>query len=379
MYNPDEITNIALLSSYLRTSSDSLNRFIGGTRLILDLNSMNSQILNPNPQTQKSDILFERFYIPKRNAKLGYRIVYKIWNQFAVDILKVLKFNLNSLYIPENCVHGFVLNRNTRTNALNHLGKKYLLKLDIENFFESIKFSSVLHAFKALKFKEDIATNLSSICTLESKLVAGFPTSPIVANIFCSEMDKELSHLCKICKATYTRYADDISISSDYSYPDTNKIIDILKSHGFVLNPLKSQRFKYGQNQYVTGLSISDKKYPRIPKPIKRRLRQQLHYLSLYGYHSHICYTNGWDEKTHISITYPIASKLRNNIKGWIDYMNPIEPKLAKQFYEIFNQIEDRENEERKKRIKEIIQKTGGLITIGELDAAEEQPILKKE
>jgi len=374
MYNPTEIVNFELLSSYLRTSSVSLDKFVNGSILIIDIRSKEGLI--SIKKNEKPDFIIERFYIPKKNKKLGYRIVYKLKNQFTIDILKVLKFNLDDLYIPADCVHGFVKNRNTLTNAKCHINKKYLLKLDIKNFFESINIESIKKAFMSLGFTEEIANNLSKICTLQGKLVQGYPTSPILANIVCSNLDKELSYYCNQVKATYTRYADDISITSDLEYPQIEIIVDILKKYGFKLNKLKSQKFKFGQNQYVTGLSIADEKYPRIPKSVKKRLRQQLHYLKLYGYHSHICYINNWDEKTDISVTSELSSKLRNYIKGWIDYINPIEPKVAKQLYDEFNIIDNIEKEKSMKNHEKLKQESGGIIT---LRIEDKYPILKNK
>src|SRR5690606_29330555 len=134
--------------------------------------------------------------------------------QSYVDILKVFKFNLDNIYHPLDCVHGFVKNRNTYSNAKCHLGKKYLLKLDIKDFFESISIDSVRNIFIFLGFQESIANYLSKITTLDDKLVQGYSTSPILANIACVKMDNELIDICKKYNATYTRYADDISISS---------------------------------------------------------------------------------------------------------------------------------------------------------------------
>ncbi|PCH91315.1 MAG: hypothetical protein COB85_09280, partial [Bacteroidetes bacterium] len=195
MYKPSDIANSELLSSYLRTSTDQLDRFVNGNQNIIDWQNKEN-IKAPSADRDKITV-FERFYIPKRNKSLGYRIVYKPWDQFTFDILKVLKFNLTELYKPEDCVHGFVSNRSTRSNAIVHLGQKHLLKLDIKNFFESLKIDSVKDAFVSLGFKEDIAIQLSRICTLEEKLVQGFPTSPVLANIISVEMDKRIHKLCK--------------------------------------------------------------------------------------------------------------------------------------------------------------------------------------
>ncbi|WP_300570424.1 reverse transcriptase family protein [Flavobacterium sp.] len=340
MYNPSEIENFEMLSSYLRTTPEQLDKFVNGEQYIIDWKDTSSLAKIPNYKDNSYRTDFQRFYIPKKNKRLGHRIVYKCYQQFTKDILKILKFNLTNIYIPHNCVHGFVPGKNTRSNALVHLGKKNLLSLDIKNFFESINKESVNSALISLGFNESIASDLSSICTLEDKLVQGFPTSPILANIVCSEMDQKIQELCQNYDATYTRYADDLSISSNDIMPQIDEIDSILKSFQFELNTSKTKRFKRGQNQYVTGLSISDSLYPRIPKPIKRRLRQQLYYIKKYGYHSHICRLNNLDETTNSSHTNEFIKVTRNNLKGWIDYISSIEPQLAKRMYASFNEIE---------------------------------------
>jgi RNA-directed DNA polymerase len=351
MYNPEEIVNIELLSSYLRTSSDSLNKFINGYRVIIDWRD--ESFMRDFKIKGRVDVLFEKFYIPKKNKRLGFRIVYKLKDQYTSNILKTLKFNLNELYSPAECVHGFVIDRNTRTNALHHLNKRYLLKLDIKNFFESIKIESIENAFISLGFTKNISCDLSKICSLDNKLVQGFPTSPILANIVCSEMDKEIKSFCNETDAIYTRYADDISITSNTAYPPIKEIENIINSYGFELNSYKSQKFKCGQNQYVTGLSIADKQYPRIPKSIKRKVRQQLYYIKKFGYHSYVCYINNWADETDETFTNKLISKLRNRLKGWADYINAIEPDLAKKLYELFNLIEEAEYEKRLKAFED--------------------------
>ena len=341
MYKPSEIENFEMLSSYLRTTPGQLDKFVNGKKYIVDWNDISSLANIPRYKDKDIRTDFQRFYIPKKNKKLGHRIVYKCYQQFTKDILKTLKFNLSSIYIPHDSVHGFVRGKNTRSNALVHLGNKHLLSLDIRNFFESINKESVNLAFRSLGFSESIASNLSSICTLEDKLVQGFPTSPILANIVCFNMDQKIQKLCQNYDATYTRYADDLSISSNNIMPQTDEIDLILKSFQFELNANKTKRFIRGQNQYVTGLSISDSSYPRIPKPIKKRLRQQLYYIKKYGYHSHICKLNDLDEATDSSLSNEFLHKTINNIKGWIDYIHSIEPELAKKFYASFNEIEN--------------------------------------
>lgn len=348
MYKPEEITNSNLLSSYLRTSLESLNKYLNSETKLIDWRSGEIETTGKS----KTCILIQRFYIPKNNVKLGYRVVYKLRSQFAIDILKVIKFNLYDIYSPKEYVHGFIPRRDTLTNAQCHLNKKHLLKIDIKNFFNSITKKKVEEAYKKLHFIPEIAGILSNITTLNGTLPPGFSTSPILANIVFEEVDDELNKICKKKNAIYTRYADDISISSDDSFCVEEELEEALLRHGYSINKTKSRKFKRGQNQFVTGLSIANKDYPRIPKAIKRKLRQELYYINLYGYHSHVCHTNGLDKKTSESTTIERVDKLRNRIKGWIDYINHIEPTVARKFYSIFNLIEQQRIEKLKKLIE---------------------------
>lgn len=360
MYAPSEIENFDMLSSYLRTTAENLSKFAHGDRYILDFKNPSSLSKIPKYTENQNRTDYLRFYIPKKNKKLGYRIIYKCYQQITKDILKVLKFNLNLIYSPNEYVHGFVKGRNIRSNALAHLGNKYLLKLDIKNFFESIDLNSVKLAFISLGYCDSIATDLARICTLDNKLVQGFPTSPIVANIVCEQLDIEINKICENYGATYTRYADDISISSNENLPSIEEISSILELFQFELNTDKTKKFQRGQNQYVTGLSICDTLYPRIPKAVKKRIRQQLYYIKKFGYHSHVCKINNLSVETDKSQTMPYIHELENNLIGWINYIHSIEPDIAKTFYELFNEIQST----RYADLKKIIEENNGVFQL---------------
>ncbi len=340
MYKIEEITDLIILSSYLRTSPENIYRIIYANKLIFDSKKSNVEVIYGSEYPKGYNISFQRFYIPKKNKRLGYRVVYKCQQQIVRDVLKTLELNLNALYTPNNYVHGYIIGRNTKSNAYEHLGKGYLLNLDIKNFFESIDISTIISTLADLGFNEEVSTIIASICTIKGKLVQGFPTSPVIANLVCSKMDQQLKELCGNCIAIYTRYADDISISSDENLPLIKDIEYIVKKHGFSLNHKKTKIFKKGQNQYVTGLSISDSLHPRIPKPMKKRLRQELHYIGKFGYESHICRIYDLDEERDSEKINEYLNKIRNRIKGWIDYINAVEPILAKTLYIKFNEIE---------------------------------------
>ena len=145
---------------------------------------------------------------------------------------------------------------------------------------------------------------------MEGHLIQGYSTSPVLANIVSIELDlaimKYIPHT-----VTYTRYADDMYFSTDDLLPNIKELESIINNHGFKINPLKTQIMKQGQKQFVTGLSVSDKNYPRIPKKIKRNLRLEAYFINKYGYEGY---------KGYIS---------PKRITGWIKFINSIEPIFA--------------------------------------------------
>lgn len=129
----------------------------------------------------------------------------------------------------------------------------------------------MFRAFESLGFSHEYATKLSKIVTYRDVLVAGFPTSPIIANIICQELDLRLIKLSKNNEINYSRYADDLSFSGE-QIDIIEHITDLIHKWGFNLNNDKTKVYKRGQSQYVTGLSVADNKYPRVPKKKSRRL-----------------------------------------------------------------------------------------------------------
>lgn len=358
MYLPQEISSLKMLAGYLRTDTDSLNKLISGTKLIggttLDLNAEPKNVRNP-------DLSIVKYSIPKKNPRMGYRHVFEIENQFAIDVLKVLKFNLDDLYVPHPCVHGFVKGRNIATNASFHLAKKNLLNLDIRNFFETIEKSWVAEAFIKLGFNSDISAALAEMTTLSGFLVQGFHTSPVIANLVTYEMDEEIAAHCGTHNSVYSRYADDISISSDQELPTFKSIQEIVSNYQFTINTSKSKFFRRGQNQFVTGLSIFDSKYPRIPKRIKRLIRQELYYVQKYGLRSHL------SRRKNSTLAGDGNAHPMSILKGWIDYIHSIEPIEAKKLYAEYNLATKLENE----RFDKEAEQNGGIFMLGFPDGFE--------
>ncbi|MGD0021207.1 MAG: reverse transcriptase family protein [Smithellaceae bacterium] len=308
------------------------------------------QLLKCDPQS----ILYHKMLIPKKSTKYqGFRTVYKVINPTLSLIQKNLETSINNSTKFPPCVQGFVRKRSTVTNANKHLGKKFALSCDIRNYFESINIEAVIRAFQYLGCSLEIAEMLAKLCTLDGFLVQGVSTSPVLANIVSRDMDKELLSLSKHYNCSYTRYADDITISGDDVVPSRDEIDEILKKNGFHLNHDKFKIQKRGQKQYVTGLTVFDEKYPRVPKRIKKWLRLNLFYINKYGFESHACKILNIErqdlesDETKREEVNDYCDELNRKLKGWIDYINSVESKLAKKLYEQYNLIIEKERSNR--------------------------------
>lgn len=186
---------------------------------------------------------------------------------------------LVSHYKPRNPVHGFLKGRSIVTNAKQHKRKRYVFNVDLEDFYGSINFGRLRGLFRAKPFNMgEKAAASAQICTFENSLPQGAATSPVISNFITSELDRKLSSLARRYKLTYTRYADDITFSSnnrnfpegiaffDGNNPITNEcyvgavLEETIQACGFSINHSKT-RSKYAALDKTLGVNCK-----RVPK-----------------------------------------------------------------------------------------------------------------
>lgn len=207
---------------------------------------------------------------------------------------KQINYCLQYIYntiIPE-CVHGFVLyqqdtkiSRGIVTNAASHTNKKYVLNIDLKDFFHSISASRVKMIFKQAPFyfSDDIAIVLALVCTYKKSLPMGAPTSPVLSNFACLKLDEELMEYCKSNRLNYTRYADDLTFSCD-EIIDAEKMHNIkamIMMHGFLLNEKKSRLQSRYIRQTVTGIKVNEK--VNVNRDYIKKTKAMLHHWNRYG------------------------------------------------------------------------------------------------
>jgi RNA-directed DNA polymerase len=212
------------------------------------------------------------------------------------DFQRALLPMLDGAYSPRPHVHGFTRGRSPQTNATMHRGQRWILRIDLKDFFPTVHFGRVRGVFRAhpFDFPEEAATALAQICCHRGVLPQGAPTSPVVSNLVCRSLDSELSRLAKSAHCHYTRYADDICFSSGQRvfpgalasivnqrpvlHPDLRRVIE---SNNFAINEDKTQLMRWSQRQRVTGIIVNQRL--NVPREYRRHIRAVLHIWDKYG------------------------------------------------------------------------------------------------
>lgn len=182
---------------------------------------------------------------------------------------KLYRFLRNRIDFPE-CVHGSVKTRSYITNARRHIVGRYFFLVDIRKFFPSIHTRQVFEALRMVAI-EPVATVLARLLTLDGHLATGSPASPLIANIVLRDVDRDIMKLCSENGLIYSRYVDDMTVSSrrDFSYTDLPEaILTRVHKAGFMHKANKTT-FKMG-SAIVTGVLV---KRCRLRVPENARLK----------------------------------------------------------------------------------------------------------
>lgn len=239
---------------------------------------------------------YQVFEIPKKSG--GVREIYAPKKGLKY-ILKTLNVIFQALHKPQSVAHGFLPNRSVVTNAKLHVDKNYVYNIDLENFFPNIHQARVWKRLQYPPFnlggeKIKIANLLANLVCFQYEkgsneknfLPQGAPTSPILSNIICHRLDKKLFKLAKTYNVKYTRYADDMTFSSDHNVYQENsdflqKLFAIIQSENFKINLKKTRLQKRGYKQEVTGLIVNEK--INVSRSYIKNLRVLIHMVEKYG------------------------------------------------------------------------------------------------
>ncbi len=240
------------------------------------------------------------FSIPKRSG--GRRLIMAPKRRLKAIQRQLLSLLVEKLPLSEHA-HAFRPGRSIRTGAEPHVGKRFVLKLDLENFFPSVTFARVRGLLIAYGYGYPVATTLAVLMTeaerqpveVEGKVfhvpvglrhcVQGAPTSPGLCNAILLRLDRRLAGLAKKRGLDFTRYADDLSFSGDVSREEMQRFhaaaTRIIEEEGFAVNAGKTRLLGRGSRQTVTGVVVNETL--GLSRKERRRLRAALHHLRSEG------------------------------------------------------------------------------------------------
>jgi len=192
-------------------------------------------------------------------------------NSYLKSCQREIMIHLNSFPLSDSA-HGFVEKRSIVSNAINHIQKKYVLNIDLKDFFPSIQRDRVEDLFKEL----EIPLQYVDLVVFNDVLPQGSPCSPVISNLMCRGMDKDMEEYAKTLNLSYSRYADDMTFSGDNVSRDViDNIYSIIRTHNLVVNKEKTVVLGRHKRQIVTGLVVNEK--VSIPKNTRRRIRAMKH------------------------------------------------------------------------------------------------------
>lgn len=235
---------------------------------------------------------YKDHYIEKRNGR-GKRLISQPTKELKFLQRLLLAQELNGLPIHEAAVayrEGYSIKR----HAAPHASARYLLKLDFKDFFPSITADALIHCLMGDKqySETDLWIIANIICRYDErsgrlKLSIGAPSSPFVSNYVMREFDDKLATFCNLKSVTYTRYADDLALSTSLPHvldEVKEKISQLLKELPFLelaLNNEKTVNVSTKNRRTLVGLTLSNDGHVSVGRNNKRLLRAQLHQASL--------------------------------------------------------------------------------------------------
>ncbi|PZM77483.1 MAG: RNA-directed DNA polymerase [Candidatus Melainabacteria bacterium] len=180
------------------------------------------------------------------------------------------------------CSTGFRKGDSILKNAKIHVGSDFVLNIDIKDFFGTVSSREVFRQFRLAGFNKDVADSLAKLTTFHGVLPQGAPTSPLIANLAATKLDRRIFGFCSVRGWKYSRYADDITISGNghVSKREEDKIFEILRSEGFEPNLAKFRVARRGSSQMVTGLTVNSK--VAVPRSYRKRIRAIFYQASIY-------------------------------------------------------------------------------------------------
>lgn len=233
---------------------------------------------------------YKVFHIPKRTH--GFRTIAQPIPELKNLQRITIKYLENHLPIHDSAT-AYIKGKGIKQNASRHCKNKYLLKLDFENFFNSINtniFWKMWGFYSELQVSSTEKAYINNLLfwrpsKTSKKLVLsiGAPSSPFISNFCMYQFDEAITELCSIHKVTYTRYADDLTFSTNtkdilFNFPKfVNAILSDIYQGQLRLNSLKTKFSSKAHNRHVTGVTITNDNKLSLSRARKRYIKSLIY------------------------------------------------------------------------------------------------------
>ena len=255
---------------------------------------------------------YHTFRIPKRSG--GYREIKAPYDGLKKAQKAVYKYFHDDLKILEHeCAYGFVKGRNCKASLEVHKSKhsRWFLKLDFHNFFPSFTTEILNHQLMCnatiAKYHPLTLDGYLYVCTDEQgRLVQGSPCSPYLANIAMIPFDHAFYKYCNEHQLVYTRYADDMLISSSRKfnwYEVVGVVLELLDNLGYSGLSLSADKTRFGSfnganwnlglmynNQFDITVGHNNKRLFKVIAHKWNELtpEEQVHWRGVFNYYRYI-------------------------------------------------------------------------------------------
>lgn len=254
---------------------------------------------------------YRSFEIPKKSG--GVRTIHAPEPQLALLQSRLAKLLYECVHErkKENArfwfaSHGFHQGRTIVSNAEVHRRRRFVFNVDLEDFFGTINFGRVRGFFihdSMFALEPKVATIIAQIACYGNALPQGSPCSPIISNLIGNILDSRLLAFARDARCTYSRYADDLTFSTNEELFPTKIAVNVngaewevgsklkktIEKTGFFINPAKTRMFLRRSRQTVTGLVVNFK--PNINQDYYRTARAMCNALFRTG-----CYFKPGDD-----------------------------------------------------------------------------------
>lgn len=303
LFSADDAIPVAVSNDFTNTHTRCVEKFSKAALDKADVNKMLGSLIQFNKRwdylrEKPRESLYETFRIPKKTK--GFREI-NAPNEELKQALRELKFLLESVFIPNGTAvyhtsaFAYIKGRNPYACVKRHQQNesKWKVALDFHDFFGSVtldytmKMLSCIYPYCFLTMFPDGREELEKALELgflHGGLPQGTPLSPFLTNVIMIPIDYTLAnalHDFDKHSFVYTRYADDIFISSKYNFNYKNVQSLVLKTIKDFEAPftLNCDKTKYGSSagsNWMLGLMLNKNNDITVGAKNKRRLKSQM-------------------------------------------------------------------------------------------------------